>query len=299
MRSLILSRRDLDFLLHDWLDVAALTSRERFADHSRETFDAVLDLAEELATEKFAPHNRTADLAEPHVVDGTGAADPRGAGGAGRVRGVRAARAPRSTTRSAGCSCRSPSAGRCLAWFQAANTAHRRPTRSSPSPTRTCCSRTGPQEQVDTLGRADARGPLLRHDVPVRTAGGLVAGRHHHPRRAAATTAPTGCSATRCGSPAASTSCRENIVHLVLAKIPGGPAGREGHLAVRRAPVPADDGGRNDVVLAGLNHKMGYRGTTNTLLNFGEGGHRPGGAAGCGRLPGRRGAPRPRATCST
>ena len=40
-------------------------------------------------------------------------------------------------------------------------------------------------------------------------------------------------------------------------------------------------GERNDVALAGLNHKLGYRGTTNTLLNFGEGkfpvrGGRPG-----------------------
>ncbi len=57
-------------------------------------------------------------------------------------------------------------------------------------------------------------------------------------------------------------------------------ARREGHLAVHRAEVPGDDGGeRNDVVLAGLNHKMGYRGTTNALLNFGEGRHRPGDAA--------------------
>ena len=39
-------------------------------------------------------------------------------------------------------------------------------------------------------------------------------------------------------------------------------------------------GERNDVVLAGLNHKMGYRGTANTLLNFGEGRYRPGGRAG-------------------
>ena len=31
-------------------------------------------------------------------------------------------------------------------------------------------------------------------------------------------------------------------------------------------------GPRNHVVLAGLNHKMGFRGTTNTVLNFGEGG---------------------------
>jgi hypothetical protein len=39
-------------------------------------------------------------------------------------------------------------------------------------------------------------------------------------------------------------------------------------------------GERNDVAVAGLNHKLGWRGTVNTLLNFGEGRHRPGGAAG-------------------
>lgn len=44
--------------------------------------------------------------------------------------------------------------------------------------------------------------------------------------------------------------------------------------------VVVETGGRNDVVLAGLNHKMGYRGTTNTMLNFGEGVHTPGGTPG-------------------
>src|SRR5438046_1469938 len=68
--SLIFSRRDLDFLLHEWLDVEALLGRQRFAEHSRETFDAVLDLAERIATEKVAPHNRLSDTDEPRVVDG-------------------------------------------------------------------------------------------------------------------------------------------------------------------------------------------------------------------------------------
>jgi butyryl-CoA dehydrogenase len=76
----------------------------------------------------------------------------------------------------------------------------------------------------------------------------------------------------------------ENIVHLVLAKVPGGPPGVKGIslFIVPKYLVNADGslGERNDVVLAGLNHKMGYRGTTNTLLNFGEGGHTPGGRAG-------------------
>jgi hypothetical protein len=43
-------------------------------------------------------------------------------------------------------------------------------------------------------------------------------------------------------------------------------------------------------VLVGLNHKMGYRGTTNTLLNLGEGAFTPGGQAGAvGHLVGEEG----------
>jgi alkylation response protein AidB-like acyl-CoA dehydrogenase len=64
----------------------------------------------------------------------------------------------------------------------------------------------------------------------------------------------------------------ENIVHLVLAKIPGGPPGTKGIslFAVPKFLVDADGsvGQRNDVAISGLNHKMGQRGITNTVLNF-------------------------------
>jgi butyryl-CoA dehydrogenase len=72
----------------------------------------------------------------------------------------------------------------------------------------------------------------------------------------------------------------ENIVHLVLAKIPDDNgklvAGTKGIslFIVPKKLVGTDGeltGVRNDVALAGLNHKCGWRGTTNTLLNFGEG----------------------------
>ncbi|MGM7313263.1 acyl-CoA dehydrogenase, partial [Acinetobacter baumannii] len=47
---------------------------------------------------------------------------------------------------------------------------------------------------------------------------------------------------------------------------------------------------RNDVVLAGINHKMGYRGTVNCVLNFGEGRFTPEGEAGAiGELVGEAG----------
>ncbi len=64
--SLLLCRRDLTFLLYEWLDATLLTTRERYHQHDRATFDAVLDTAEKLAENLFAPHNRKSDLNEPH-----------------------------------------------------------------------------------------------------------------------------------------------------------------------------------------------------------------------------------------
>ena len=66
MSSKILSRRDLDFLLYEWLDVEALTGRTRYADHSRETFDAAIDTCAKIAEDLFAPHNKKNDQQEPH-----------------------------------------------------------------------------------------------------------------------------------------------------------------------------------------------------------------------------------------
>ena len=69
MESRIVDRRDLDFLLHELLQVEAFTAAPRHAEHSRATFDAALDSAFAIATREFAPHNRAVDLLEP-VFDG-------------------------------------------------------------------------------------------------------------------------------------------------------------------------------------------------------------------------------------
>mgnify|MGYP001221550765 FL=1 len=60
-------RDTLEFLLYDWLDAPALTTRPRFAEHSRDTFDAVLDTCERIAREKYAPFNRLVDTEEPRA----------------------------------------------------------------------------------------------------------------------------------------------------------------------------------------------------------------------------------------
>lgn len=69
-------------------------------------------------------------------------------------------------------------------------------------------------------------------------------------------------------------SITENIVHMVLAKIKGAPAGVKGISLFIVPKFLVDDEGnpteRNGVSLAGLIHKLGYRGTTSTALSFGD-----------------------------
>jgi alkylation response protein AidB-like acyl-CoA dehydrogenase len=281
MKSTLLSRRDLDFLLFEWLRIEELTKRERFAEHSRETFTGVLDLCEQLATRYFAPHNKKNDSHEPRfdgttvtiipevkqAIDAFALADLIGMSMDAELGG---AQLPSAV------------AGAGLAFFHAANVAtagYLMLTLANANLLATY----GTPEQIDAFVR-----PML-------------AGRF---------TGTMCLSETQAGSSLADIVTRaeprddgtyrlfgskmwisggdhelaENIVHLVLAKIPGGPAGTKGIslLIVPKFLVDADGsiGERNDVVLAGLNHKMGFRGTTNTVLNFGEGGFLPGGRPG-------------------
>ena len=70
MDSKIINRRDLDFMLYDMLDVESLTTRPRFADHSRDTFDAAIDLSMKIATDHYLPHLRKNDTNEPRFENG-------------------------------------------------------------------------------------------------------------------------------------------------------------------------------------------------------------------------------------
>ena len=56
---------ELPFQLYDVLGVEHLTEHAKFVEHSRETFDAVLDTANKIATQLFLPHNHVADKNEP------------------------------------------------------------------------------------------------------------------------------------------------------------------------------------------------------------------------------------------
>jgi alkylation response protein AidB-like acyl-CoA dehydrogenase len=283
-------RQTLDFLLHDWLTVGTLLQRPRFVEHSAETFASVLDTCERIAREKFAPFNRTADTEEPHF-DGERVHLPASthAALAAYVESGMLAAAQDFAIGGMQLPCVIEMAAN--AFFSKASVAM------------------GGYAML-TSGNASlltAHGTALQKAVFAKN---LFAGRWFGTMCLSEPQAGSSLSdvATRAlpdgddklgpryrlkGSKmwisAGEHELTENIVHLVLAKIPG-PDGKlvPGTRGISLFIVPkrlVDDRGeltgeRNDVALAGLNHKLGYRGTTNTLLNFGEGRFPVRGAAG-------------------
>ena len=120
MTSLILSARDLEFLLYEWLDVESLAQRPRFVEHSRETFDAMLSLSEELAERTFAPHSALSDAHEPHF-DGTRVEMIPEVGEALRVFGQSGLLSGAMDEEVGGLQLPHVVDRACFAWFQAAN----------------------------------------------------------------------------------------------------------------------------------------------------------------------------------
>ena len=277
MPSNLLSRRDLDFLLYEWLDVELLTKRARYADHSRETFDAVLDLSEQVATKHFAPHNKKADAQEP-TFDGERVTLIPEVADALEVFAKTGLIASAMDYEVGGMQLPGVLAGACFAWFQAANVG----TSSYPFLSigvANLLQAHGTPEQVDTYVRPIVEGRYFGTMCLSEPQAGssLTDVATKAEPQDDGTYRLTG---NKMWISAGEHELSENIVHLVLAKIPGGPPGVKGISLFIVPKVLVDSGERNDVVLAGLNHKMGYRGTTNTLLNFGEGKHTPGGRAG-------------------
>jgi len=269
MVSSILSQRDLEFLLYEWLDVEALTARPRFAEHSRETFDAFLDVSARIAEREFATHNRKSDAEEPrfdgervHIIpevkQALQAFNATGLLAGALDEEVGGSQLPHVVHRA------------CFAWFQAANIA----TSAYP---------------MLTMGNANL---LLSYAAPehvARFVGPMLQGRFtgtmclSEPQAGSslsdvitrATPADDGTyrvTGSKMWISGGDHELTETIVHLVLARIAGAPAGVKGLslFIVPKHLVDADGtvGERNAVALVGLNHKMGFRGTTNAVLSF-------------------------------
>ncbi len=281
MASNLLSRRDLDFLLFEWLRVEELTTRDRFAEHSRETFSALLDLCEDLAARYFAPHNKKNDAHEP-TFDGE------------RVSVIPEVKQALDAFAKAdllamsmdhalgGWQVPTVVAGAGLAWFHAANVATAGYVLLSLA-NANLVSNYGTAEQIERFVKPTLAGRFTgTMCLSEPQAGSSLA--DITTRAEPQDDGSHRLFGSKMWISGGDHELAENIVHLVLAKIAGAPAGTRGiSLFIVPKFLVGDDGSvgeRNDVVLAGLNHKMGYRGITNTALNFGEGRHQPGGRPG-------------------
>ncbi len=278
-------RETLDFLLYDWLDVASLAQRPRFAEHARETFDSVLDLSERIARERFAPANRRADVEEPtfdgthvHVPEATREAVLAYAGSgllaAGHDYEVGGMQLPFVVDMAA---------NTFFAMASVSLHAFGMLTYANANLLVAC----GTPRQRDVFARPELEGRYLGTMCLSEPQAGSSLGdivTTAVPDGAGFDADPLGPRYRLRGNKmwisGGEHDLAQNIVHLVLAKVPGadgrpvpGPKGIS-LFVVPRLMVDAQGnstGERNDVALAGLNHKLGYRGIPNTLLNFGEG----------------------------
>ena len=294
-------RQTINFLLYDWLAAESLNQRPRFADHSRETFDAVFDTCERIAREKYAPFNRLVDTQEPHF-DGEKVILPQATHDANQAYAESGMLSAAQDYDMGGMQLPYTVEAAANAFFAMASVSIGSGMLTTGNANLLMVHGTALQKEVFAKNEFSGRfsGTMCLSEPQAGSSLSDVTTRAV-PDGVDFEAEPLGARYRLKGNKMWISSgeheLTENIIHLVLAKIPG-PGGKliAGTRGISLFIVPKKlvnekgelTGVRNDVALAGLNHKLGWRGTTNTLLNFGEGKYPVDGQAGAvGYLVGR------------
>ena len=249
---------ELPFQLYDVLGTQTLTEHAKFSEHSRETFDAVLDTANKIATDLFLPHNHLADKNEPQF-DGKKVSmisDVKVAFDAFRESGFIAGR---YSFEDGGMQLPETVMTAVAGYFMAAN----------PSTTAYPFLTTAAINVISHFASEDIKAAFMPRMLTGEFTGTMALTEPHAGSSLAdiKTTAVKQedgsyrIKGSKIYISAGDHELSDNIVHLVLAKIPGGPSGVKG---ISLFAVPKyrlnDDmsvGERNDVHLTGLIHKLG------------------------------------------
>ncbi len=268
----VLSRADLDFLLFDWLQAGDMTHLGGFAGQDRADYAAFLDLAFRLAEDEFLPAWKASDRHEPAFgLDGRVTVEPgtRAAVQAWLDAGMQWATVPAAH---GGMGLPIVVATAAMAPVMAAHVAasgfvmlsmaNARVIRAAGTPDQ-ITRFAAPQHEALALGTMCLSEPDTGSSLGDITTRAIAEGEHYR------------LTGRKMWISAADHDVTDQIVHLVLAKIalPDGslPAGTKG-ISLFIVPRLMEDGSLNDIAIAGLNHKMGYRGTPNCAVNFGENG---------------------------
>lgn len=271
--STIVNRRDLDFLLYETLGLDSLLEAPRFSDYDKEAIDAIFDVSQSIAENVFQPFAAKLDDNEPKYVDG-------------KVEIIPEVREALDAYKDAGLFMTPYDAdigGMQLPWmahqalnamFVCANTSvsnYAFLTQGAANMLYACGSKELQDKYLPNMLSGDWFGTMCLSEPQ---AGSSLAD-----IRTKAEKSEDGgykITGTKMWISGGDHELTDNIIHMVLAKIPGSPPGVKGISLFLVPKRKVNDDGRigesNNVALAGLNHKMGHRGTTNCLLNFGESG---------------------------
>jgi alkylation response protein AidB-like acyl-CoA dehydrogenase len=281
----LISIRNLEFLLWEWLNLESLFQRPRFAAHTRADLSAMLDVAHELSRRELAPYSRATDRHEPTMDEH------------GQVKVLtQSAHAVRSM---ADAGFFSTVFDEARGGLQLPNTFHMGTFALLMAGNMGTASyvllTTGNARLLNNFGTDAQIAAFADPQISGQTMGTMCLSESH----AGSSLAEIRTRATPDGTDRLGARYRisgdkmwisggdqditDNIVHLVLAKVPdpdGKPIPGTRGISLFVVPKILPDGVRNDVSVTGLNHKMGQRALPNCALNFGAGRERPYGSAG-------------------
>ncbi len=267
----LLSDRDTDFQLYEVLDATGLCALPAFSEHSRETFDLVLDNVRRFAREVLFPTYRLMDAEPPSFRDGRVHVHPlmrRLYPGMVELGLLTATRPPEVGGQRLPMTLASVAS----AYLMAANlsaygyvgltigAAHLLEVFGSPWLREEFMARLYRGEWTGTMALTEPQAGSSLGDVKTR-----------------ATPAPDGTyrlTGSKIFISGADQDFTENVVHLTLARIDGAPPGTRG-ISLFAVPTRRPEGGRlvdNDVQIAGVIHKIGWKGIPSCVLNYGESG---------------------------
>ncbi len=265
----LLDDRQVDFVLRDVLDAGGLCRLPAFREHGWETFEGYLSSARKLAREVLFPGYRAMDEAPPVLVEGEVRVHPlmRAQLSALAGLGVIAATRPAEV------------GGHALPQLVAA-AAHLYPMAGNLSVAACAGLTSGAAHLVESFGDRELRDRYLppMHDGSWTGTMALTEPQAGSSLADVATRARPGpdraylLQGAKTFISGGDHDAAENIVHLVLARIEGAPAGVRG-LSLFVVPKLRPEGGRlvqNDVRVTGLIHKIGWRGLPSVALALGE-----------------------------
>jgi len=272
MSDKLFDRRDIEFVLYEMLKTESLCERERFKDHSRETFDMVLETASQVAMEVFWPHYQSMD-AEGAKFDGKDVTVPQGMHEIWNTAKEGGWFGPAMDYEGGGMQLPYIIQSTVSYLFNAANTSAYMFIGQAGGAAFLIYLFGTPEQKEQYLGKLMGGGwggtmCLSEPDVgsslgDITTTAIPSADGSHYKIKGVKRWISSG-----------DHDLGDNIVHPVLAKIEGGPPGSKGISLFIVPKYRLDENGEagdfNDVQTAGLEHKLGLRGQPTATLNLGD-----------------------------